>query len=196
MTVESILPFIREVDLLKKVERQTNLHNGGRRENSAEHSWHLALAVLAFQEQAAEKIDVFKAVKMALLHDVVEIDAGDTFIYADQSGKVEEEAKAIERITALIPGPLGEEFKRLWYEFESKETPEGRFVGALDRFLPCYANFLNDGEGWRRHGITSAQVRAKNEGPVKAGIPKLWPVLEGMIQAMEKSGGLKTETAL
>ena len=185
--LEKLLNFTKEIDLLKKVDRKALIHNGGRLENSAEHSWHLAMAVLTFQSEAAEKLDLNRALQMALIHDIVEIDAGDTFIYADQSSKAGTELAAAERIFGLLPEHLNQEFQQLWQEFERKECPESRFVGALDRFLPLYSNLLNQGYSWKNHGIRLDQVLARNQKPIQAGLPTLWPfVEEALLKCVER----------
>lgn len=191
MQIEDLLPFIKEIDRLKAVERQTLIHGGGRPENSAEHSWHLAMAALAFHSFADPRVDLLKALKMALLHDLVEIDAGDTFVYGDHSGKYEKETAAIERILGLLPDDSGAELKALWFEFEERRSPEACFVAALDRFLPMFSNHLNEGHSWRRHGISASQVRQKNEKPIKDALPGLWAAAEKMIQAAVSSGHLQ-----
>lgn len=190
MTIESLLPFIKEIDRLKTVERQALIHNGGRRENSAEHSWHLALTVLVLEKTSEQKIDVCKAVKMALLHDIVEIDAGDSFVYDNQDDKKESEAKALQRIMGLLPASLEKEFSDLWTEFEEGISPEAKFVSALDRFLPIYSNYLNEGHSWKKHQVSSQKVTAKCEPPITAGLPKLWTVTEKMLEESVQNGHL------
>ena len=181
-TIEQLLPFIREIDKLKKIERQSLLHTGGRRENTAEHSWHLAMSVIVFQSLAETEINLGKAVKMALLHDLVEIDAGDTFVYDDLTNKKEKEGIAIRRLTALLPETLGAEFRTLWMEFEEAESAEAKFVNAIDRFLPIYSNYLNAGYSWKNHGITSDRVYARNQAPISSGFGPLWEVAKNMIE--------------
>ena len=181
MKIEALLPFLKEIDRLKQVDRQTLIHNGGRKENSAEHSWHLAVAVVIFQKFATTEIDLLKATTMALLHDLVEVDAGDTFIYADQTDKASKELATLARVTALLPVELGSDFRDLWIEFEECETAEAKYVSALDRFLPLYSNYLNEGHSWREHGISSERVVAKNKGPISTGIPQLWDLAMKMV---------------
>ena len=191
MKPEELLPFLKEVDLLKSVERQASLHNGGRKENSAEHSWHLAIAVILFQSFAAEKIDLLKALKMALLHDVVEIDAGDTFVYADTSNKSVQELAAINRLTGLLPSELGKNLRETWLEFEEGQCPEARYVSGLDRFLPMFSNILNQGGSWKHHGITLSQVLSKNQKPIERGVPELWDTVQTMLDQAIAQGHLK-----
>jgi putative hydrolases of HD superfamily len=191
MKPEELLPFLKEVDRLKTVERQALLHNGGRRENSAEHSWHLAIAVLLFHSFASEKVDLLKALKMALLHDIVEIDAGDTFAYDVNSDTNTKELEAIKRLTGLLPKELGESLKEIWLEFEEGQSPEAKLVKGLDRFLPAYSNILNEGHTWKKHGITLTQVLGKNQKPIETGVPSLWPVFEKMLNEAVSQGHLK-----
>ena len=190
MNIELLLPFIKEIDLLKRVERQTLVHNGDRRETSAEHSWHLALTVLVCGSASLEPIDIAKAVKMALLHDVVEIDAGDTIVYGDLFGKKIAEMAALDRIMGLLPDRLASEFKALWLEFEDGNSPEAKLVSAIDRFLPIYSNFLNEGYSWRNHGVSSSRITAKCEPPITAGLPQLWSIANKMLENSIESGHL------
>lgn len=190
MKIKSLLPFLLEADRLKTVNRQALIYNGGRLENSAEHSWHLAIAVLLFQEFAPPGTDVNKAVRMALLHDLVEIDAGDMFVYGDLSEKAAKELAALDRLAGLLPARLAEEFKSLWLEFEAGETMEARYVSAIDRFLPMYSNFLNQGYSWRNHGVSSDRVIAKNRPPIEAGLPPLWEIAQEMIKEAIHKGHL------
>ena len=190
MNIESLLPFLLEADLLKKVNRQTLIHNGGRRENSAEHSWHLAIAVLIFQKLAPASVDVHKALRMALLHDIVEIDAGDMFVYDDLSTKKSKETAGIQRLTELLPKDIAEEFREIWLDFEMGESEEARYVSALDRFLPLYSNYLNEGHSWRNHGISSSRVIAKNQPPIEAVLPSLWEIARKMIEEAVDNGHL------
>jgi putative hydrolase of HD superfamily len=190
MRAEALLPFLKEVDRLKAVQRQTLVHSGERKENSAEHSWHLALAVLIFHNLAAEEIDLGRALTMALLHDLVEIDAGDTFVYANRADRKEKERAALDRVTGLLPESLGSEFKNAWLELEANESAEAKFVSALDRFLPLYSNYLNGGHSWKNHQITSDQVVAKNKDPISEGVPELWEIAGRMIEEARVRGDL------
>ena len=156
--MQNILEFLIEADKLKKVERQTLVHNGGRRENSAEHSWHLALTALVLQEHAPAKLDMLKVLKMALLHDLPEVDAGDMIVYGHQPDKAENERKALDRLTSLLPPALCEDFKATWLEFEDGQSAEAKYVHALDRFLPIYSNYLNQGHSWKNHNVSSERV--------------------------------------
>jgi putative hydrolases of HD superfamily len=156
--------FVGEIDKLKGVLRQTMLAGPGRRENSAEHSWHLAVMALALAEHAPPGTDIGRVTSMLLVHDVVEIDAGDLFVYADaaqQARQEEAERAAADRIFALLPPDQAGRLRGLWDEFEERRTPEARFARALDRLQPMLANLQAGGGTWREHGITADQVLAK-----------------------------------
>jgi putative hydrolases of HD superfamily len=175
--------FIAEVDRLKGVLRQTLNYHERRHENAAEHSWHLAMAVLQFHNYSNQPVDILKCLKMALIHDLVEIDAGDTFIYADKADKFEQEIKAAERIFGLLPQAEGNDLKLLWLEFEAGETAESKFVRALDRFLPMYSNILSRGYSWRNHKVRSEQIIAKNKPVISGGASRLWDITENFLRA-------------
>ncbi|AZZ36305.1 phosphohydrolase [Bdellovibrio sp. qaytius] len=191
MMIENLLPFVKEIDRLKTIDRQTPIHVGGRVENTAEHSWHLAMTVLVFEKMSPVKLDINKAVKMALLHDIVEIDAGDVIIYGDQSSKKAKEALARERIFGLLPAEIGEDFKALWNEFEEGQCAEAKFVSAIDRFLPLYSNYLNGGYSWKNHNVKAGTVINKCEPPIASGLPELWTVAKKMIDESIASGNLQ-----
>jgi putative hydrolases of HD superfamily len=190
MQIEDLLAFVKESDLLKRVERQTLIHNGGRRENSAEHSWHLALTALVFAKFAPKNLDLFKAVKMALMHDIVEIDAGDTIVYGHQPGKKAAESAALERIMGLLPVELDSDLASIWREFEDGESLEAKYISALDRFLPIYSNYLNDGHSWKNHSIASSRVTDKCEPLIAGSMPELWALAKKMIDESVASGDL------
>jgi len=174
----SDLAFIKEIDLLKNIERQTSVFNGVRRENSAEHSWHLATSVFIFKDYAPKKIDLAKALSLAIFHDIVEIDAGDTFVYGDLNSKADLELKTLERLISMLPQHTASEIKELWFEYEDNQTVEAQFVNALDRFLPIYANYLSKGFSWKKHGIKKSQVIERNKAKIQMGLPALWPIVE------------------
>jgi len=158
------LRFIAEIDRLKAVLRQTMLTAPARRENSAEHSWHLALMAMTLAEHAPPGTDIGRVTAMVLVHDLVEIDAGDLFVYADadQHARQEQaERAAADRIFALLPPDQAEAFRGLWDEFEERRTPEARFARALDRLQPMLANLRTGGGTWAEHGVTADQVMAK-----------------------------------
>jgi putative hydrolases of HD superfamily len=158
------MQFVREIDRLKGVLRQTMLAGPGRRENSAEHSWHLAMMAVTLAEHAPPGTDIGRVTAMLLLHDLVEIDAGDLFVYADaaqQARQEEAERAAADRIFALLPEGQAGDLRGLWDEFEERRTPEARFARGLDRLQPMLANLTAGGGTWKEHGITADQVLAK-----------------------------------
>ncbi len=188
------IDFLLELDRLKSVQRRTVLLDRSRRENSAEHSWHLALFALVLAEQANQPVDLAKVVVMALVHDIVEIDAGDTFIYdaAGAESKAARERAAAERIFGLLPDDQAAEFRAVWDEFEAAETPEARFARALDRLHPLLHNLETEGHAWREHGITRRQVIAANR-PMADGAAELWAYAAARIEAAQAAGHLADE---
>jgi len=156
--------FVGEIDRLKGVLRQTMLAGPGRRENSAEHSWHLAMMAVTLGEYAPASTDIGRVTAMLLLHDLVEIDAGDLFVYADdaqQARQEEAERAAADRIFALLPPDQAATLRGLWDEFEERRTPEARFARGLDRLQPMLENLTAGGGTWKEHGITADRVLAK-----------------------------------
>jgi 5'-deoxynucleotidase YfbR-like HD superfamily hydrolase len=176
------LEFILEIDRLKSVLRQSYLIDNDRHENSAEHSWHLAVAAMVLAEHAKEPIDVSKVIRLVLVHDLVEIDAGDTFIYdeAGNAGKAAREQKAADRLFGLLPEEQGKTFMVLWREFEDRQTPEAKFAFALDRLMPILHNVFTQGGSWKEHRIGQEQAIAKNR-PIEDGSPILWQAVESLI---------------
>lgn len=172
------LNFIKEIDLLKSIERQTSTFNVLRKENSAEHSWHLAMSVYVFKQYAIKELSLEKCLLLALIHDVVEIDSGDTFVYDNQSDKAQLEEQTLLRLTTILNNQTSEEIKSLWYEYESNISNEAQYVNALDRFLPIYANYLGKGFSWKKHGIKRSQVIDRNKNKIILGLPILWPIVE------------------
>ncbi len=183
MELQAKINFVVEIDRLKGVLRQTLNYHEARPENSAEHSWHLAMAVMQLHSYANQPVDVFRCVRMALIHDLVEIDAGDTFIYDHSADKFERENQAADRIFGLLPKSDSNELKSLWLEFEANESAESKFVRALDRFLPLYSNILSRGYSWKNHKIRSHQIMAKNKPIISDGSSKLWEMIEGFLRS-------------
>jgi putative hydrolases of HD superfamily len=186
------LDFIQEIDTLKHVYRRTYLLDGARLENDAEHSWHLAVMVLLLTEYAAEQpLDTLRMVKMVLIHDLVEIDAGDTYLYDEQAGrdKAEREQRAADRIFRLLPEDQAMEFRALWDEFEARATPEAQFAASLDRFQPLLHNYATKGKSWKEHGIRSEQVIQRCQH-IQDGSPQLWAYAEALIQRSVEAGYL------
>lgn len=170
------IQFILEIDKLKTVLRQTLLTNGLRHENDAEHSWHLAvMAILLSEYASAPRLNINHVISMLLVHDLVEIDAGDTYIYdeAGQNDKAEREQRAADRIFALLPADQCHAMRQLWNEFEARETPEAKFCAALDRLQPLLHNIATHGAIWKKHGITSDRVFKRNQHMAE-GAPELW----------------------
>jgi putative hydrolase of HD superfamily len=170
--------FALEADRLKGVVRRTRLVDGSRHENSAEHSWHLALLAVLLADTAGPQVDAARVVRMLLVHDLVEVEAGDTFAYdaAANLGRDERERLAAERIFGLLPDDQGDELRALWEEFEAGETPDARFAVAMDRFQPLLLNYHGGGGSWREHGIARAQV-LRRMAPIERGAPALWPLV-------------------
>ena len=184
--------FIAEVDQLKDIFRQTVTTRSRRAENDAEHSWHLCLCVIVLAEHANHpSLDVLRVLKMLIVHDLVEIDAGDTFAYdtARMAGQHEREALAAERIFGLLPLDQAAGFRALWDEFEDQKTPEARFAAAVDRFQPMLLNCRTEGAAWQRHGITQDRVLARN-AHVAQGSVALWEYAARMVQEAVDRGHL------
>ena len=179
------LTFILEADKLKAVERRTPLVDNSRQENSAEHSWHLALAALTLIEYAPDGTDLLHALRLGTVHDLVEIDAGDTFAYdpAQQESKDARELAAAERIFGLLPRDLAVQVREWWGEFEAMQTPSARFANALDRLQPLLLNMHSGGGSWRTHRVGRSQV-LQRMNPIQLWMPAVWPfVLETIDQA-------------
>jgi putative hydrolases of HD superfamily len=157
------IQFIIESEKLKAVLRRNSPVNAGRCENTAEHSWSLALMAIVLADHARQQLDLLRVLKMLLIHDIVEIDAGDTYAYdaAANATKADRENRAAERIFGLLPAVQAAEFRGLWQEFETRVSPEAVFANALDRLLPLMQNFHNGGTSWREHGVTSQQALSR-----------------------------------
>ena len=186
------MEFIIEVDKLKDIIRQTNLTNGERKENDAEHSWHLALMAVFLSEYAKEPVDVLQVIKMVLIHDLVEIDAGDTYLY-DEAGngtKAAREQKAAERIFNILPGDQAEELFQLWQEFEDRKTPESKFANTLDRIQPVLLNDATEGRAWREHDVCIDQIMSKNEY-TSQGSDVLWAYIQEVFEKNIENGNIK-----
>lgn len=190
--LEKQIEFIKETDRLKSIKRQTLLINEDRQENDAEHSWHLALLAFLLSEYANEKIDVLKTMKMVLIHDIVEIDAGDTYCY-DEEGyktKAEREKKAADRIFGILPDDQCEELKSLWEEFEDMNTAEAKFACVLDRFQPIVLNYSKGGISWKNHKVKRSQVENRNSC-TRYGSEKLYDYIMNIISDAAEKGMLK-----
>ena len=189
--IEKILGFIVEIEKLKGVHRKTKPVGLGRFENSAEHSWHVCLTALMLKDYANEVIDINRVIKMLLIHDLGEIDAGDTIIYASETSENKaEEAAGIRRVLNLLPDEMAEEFLELWHEFEAGETADSCFAKAIDRVPPLLHNIHGDGHSWKTHGITKDKVFSVNQR-IEAGSKELWSVMRDKLEAAVDAGILK-----
>ena len=188
------IAFILEADKEKNIFRQTHLSANGRRENDAEHAWHMALMVYLLKEYANEKFDLAKAMMMALVHDIVEIDAGDTYAFDSKGMETKDarEAKAAKRLFGLLPEDQGKELKSLFEEYEANETPEARFVRAMDNFQPLLLNNSNNGRDWVEHGISKSQVMQRHI-KTKPGSNVIWECSEKIIEDHVRKGNIKDE---
>jgi len=185
--------FIVEIDKLKQVLRQTYTTSKIRRENSCEHSWHIAMMAIIFQEYARDtEINLFRTIKMLLIHDIVEIDTGDTFLYDQQVRKNQHqrETKAAERIFSILPLDQKEHFQSLWNEFEECQTSTAKFANALDRLQPIINNYFTDGKAWRKNNVTRHQIETGNIA-IANGAPQLWLYAGDLIKKAVKQGILK-----
>ena len=192
--LEQQIAFILEIDHLKSVLRRSYLLSEDRHENSAEHSWHLSVMALVLAEYANAEVDMLRVLKMLLVHDVVEIDSGDTYVYdaAGNDTKAERENAAARRIFGLLPEDQAAELSALWQEFEARQTPEAKFAAALDRLMPLLHNYHTQGRSWQEHGITESQVLRLNRH-IADGSETLWNYAEALIQEAAKSGHLKAD---
>lgn len=186
------LKFILVIDNMKNIFRRNLLADGSRRENDAEHSWSLAMLAMLFEEYSAEKVDMEKTLKIALVHDLVEVYAGDTFAY-DLKGnedKLERETKAAQKLFEILEPEQGGEIRDLWNEFEEKKTPEARYANAIDRVQPLINNYMTDGYTWKDGDVHAPQIYKRNE-IVRTAAPELWELVEGIVDDSIESGILK-----
>jgi putative hydrolase of HD superfamily len=190
--LRSQFEFLVTLDAMKSIERRSPVYSGGRRENDAEHSWHTAVMAMVFAEYAPEGADPGRAAQMLLVHDLIEIYAGDTFAYDVQAnaGKAAREAQAADRLYALLPPEQGAALRGLWEEFDAMETPDARYAAALDRVQPILANWLCDGHTWREGKVHAPQVYERMD-PVRTGAPGLWPAVVYIIEESIKRGILQ-----
>lgn len=190
--IEKQFDFIREIDKEKFIGRQTYLSDARRKENDAEHAWHMAVMTILLSEYSNEPIDVLKTVTMLLIHDLVEIDAGDTYAY-DEEGKKTKEARelaAADRIFGLLPEDQGRKFRALWDEFEARETAEAKFAHAMDHVQPLMLNAATEGKSWIEHKVRLSQVLKRNES-TGDGSEELWKyAYENFIRPNLEKGNL------
>jgi putative hydrolase of HD superfamily len=189
--LDAQMAFLTEACKLKTVNRATLLCDGSRRENSGEHSWHLALYALTLAEHAPESVDINRVIRMLLLHDLVEIDAGDAPIFGDYDPKASAAAEraAAERIFGLLPEDQAQDLKALWQEFEANETPDAKFAKSLDRFQPPNQNLASGGGSWVEYAVDYETVASKVGAKINHGAPQLWQWIAPKIQAFFASRG-------
>lgn len=190
--LEKQIQFIVEMDKVKNIFRQTYLSDGERKENDAEHSWHLALSAILLKEYVSEEVDLLKVITMVLIHDLVEIDAGDTYAY-DSVGvkdKREREEKAAERIFSILPIEQGEYFRRLWEEFELYETEDAKYAHLLDNFQPILLNDASEGKSWKEHRVRKEQIYKRNE-KIEATSEVIWEEMQKIIEKNIKLGNIQ-----
>jgi putative hydrolase of HD superfamily len=191
-TLEQQIRFILEIDKLKSVIRRTYIPGTSRKENDAEHSWHLAVMAMVLSEYANEKIDINQVIKMVLIHDIVEIKAGDTFCYdtAGAAKKAEKEKTAAQEIYGLLPREQQLSFLQTWEEFEKGKSAEAKFARALDRLMPMLHNYFTEGKAWQEHGITKSQVVERN-AHIAEGSTELWEYAKEIIEDAVSKGYLQ-----
>ena len=193
--LDKLFDFFREIDKEKLITRQTYITDCARKETDAEHAWHAALMCIMLAGYSNDEIDVLKTVTMLLIHDIVEIDAGDTYAYDSEGQKTqrEREEKAADRIFGMLPGEDGNFLRTLWEEFEQSETAEAKFARVMDHLQPLMLNDLTGGRAWREHGVHLSQVLKRNEKTCE-GSEKLWEyAYENLIRKKKKKGNLKTD---
>lgn len=190
--LEQQLKFIVEIDKVKNIFRQTYLADGRRKENDAEHSWHIALMAYLLQEYAEEPVDVPKVMLMVLIHDLVEIDAGDTYAYDSEGAKTkrEREVKAAERIFGILPEDQGVHLRELWDEFEEYETADAKYAHLLDNFQPLLLNDASDGKSWKEHTVQKDQIYKRNE-KIPETSEQIWKKMQDIIQKHIDLGHVK-----
>ncbi|SFI21245.1 HD domain-containing protein [Jannaschia pohangensis] len=181
--LDARMAFLIEADRLKSVIRATRNADGARHENTAEHSWHLTLFALTLAPHASEGVQIDRVIRMLILHDLVEIDAGDTPIFGETQGQAADEAVAADRIFGLLPADQAAEFRALWDEFEAAETPDAIFAKSLDRFQPPNLNLSNGGGSWTDYNVTEETVRIRVGTQIARGAPALWDWLSPRIAA-------------
>ncbi len=185
--------FLIEADKMKSIYRQTYLANGERQETDAEHSWHFALMAMVLYEYAdQDKVDLDRVIKMALVHDLVEIYAGDTYAYDEKENvkKEEREKLAADKLFVLLPEEQGNAYRKLWEEFDAAETPDAVFASAVDRLQPFINGYLTKGRMWQKHGVKSEQIKARIK-TIEKGMPDIYPYAVKMLEDAVKKGYLK-----
>lgn len=190
--LENQIQFLIEIDKIKHIFRKTKLFNKSRFENDAEHAWHLSLMALVLSEYANEKIDTSRVIKMVLIHDIVEIDAGDVIVYDTQMRTLAQEKEniAAERIFGILPEDQKKEFIELWKEFEERKSPEAKFAAAIDRFEPILQNHLTDYYTWKTHGISYTQLHERNQH-IQDGSKVIWELVQQIFLDAKEQGDIK-----
>lgn len=185
------IAFIKEIDKVKSIFRQTYLADGTRKENDAEHSWHIALMAVLLKEYVSEDVDVTKVMTMVLIHDLVEIDAGDTYAYDSEGAKSkrEREVKAADRIFGILPEDQGMYFRELWEEFEAYETPDAKYAHLLDNFQPLLLNDASGGRSWNEHGVHKSQIYKRNE-KVQETSEEIWNTIQEVVESHIAKGNI------
>lgn len=186
------IEFAVEIDKMKLILRRNLVADGSKREDDAAHSWHLAMMAMILEEYSAEKIDVNRVIKIALVHDLVEVYAGDTFAY-DEKGyedKEQREKDAADRLFGMLDPEQCSQIRALWDEFEAEETAEAKYANAIDRIQPLLMNYMTDGHTWKAGGVSSAQVYARMD-IIRTAAPELWCIVEGVIKNSIEKGILK-----
>ncbi len=188
------IDFIVKIDEEKNIFRQTHLSHHGRRENDAEHAWHMAIMAFLLEEYANEPVDISKVMKLCLIHDLVEIEAGDTYAYDEEGLKsqAEREEKAAEHLFGMLPEDQRDMMIALFHEFDYGDTPEARFARTMDNFQPLLLNHSNEGGDWKEHDVTRVQVE-KRQSRSKAGSEKLYEVTEMILDENERKGTLRSK---
>ncbi|MCS0455085.1 HD domain-containing protein [Vibrio diabolicus] len=192
--LEKQLALVIELDKLKSILRRTRVKSAeGRLENSGEHSWHVTLMAILMEEHANAPVDICRVMKMLLIHDVVEIDAGDTFVYdtAASQEQVEKEIRAAERLFGMLPSDQEQELLALWHEFEAAQTDDAKYAKALDRLIPMLLNYHNNGQSWKEHGVSREQALTINKR-IEFGSVTLWGKAKELIEEATEKGWLKS----
>lgn len=192
--LEQQVKFLVEIDKVKNIFRQTYLADTNRKENDAEHSWHLAIAAFLLKEHMKEEVDLLKVIIMVLIHDLVEIDAGDTYAYADVDAAVKRkrEEKGAERIFGMLPEDQGEYFRELWEEFESYESADAKFAHLLDNFQPLLLNDASNGKSWEEHGVKKSQIYGRN-AKIEETSEDVWNYMKGLVEKHIELGHVKDQ---
>ncbi|MBT0024012.1 MULTISPECIES: HD domain-containing protein [Vibrio] len=192
--LEKQLALVIELDKLKSIFRRTRVKSAeGRLENSGEHSWHVALMAILMEEHANAPVDICRVMKMLLIHDVVEIDAGDTFVYdtAASQEQAKKEIRAAERLFGMLPSDQEQELLALWHEFEAAQTDDAKYAKALDRLIPMLLNYHNNGQSWKEHGVSREQALTINKR-IEFGSVTLWDKAKELIEEATEKGWLKS----